>query len=80
MTPISFGSETITELQFQELKAKHMRQLPKEVGIGDILNLAATLTGVPPKVLDEMTANDTLKVVEVVNDFFPNSQETTQEG
>jgi hypothetical protein len=75
--PISFGSETISELNFQDLKAKHMRNLPKEVGINDILNLASTLSGVPPKFIDELSSSDTIRVVELINGFFQNSQKTT---
>lgn len=76
-TPIQFGSETIQELTFQDLKAKHIRHLPKEVGMNEILGIASTLSGLPDKFIDELTCDDTLRVVEVINGFFLNSQGTT---
>jgi hypothetical protein len=73
-TPISHGSEPIHELTFQPLKAKHMRSLSKDINLNEMLNLASTLTGVPPRTIDELSSEDTLRVIEVINGFFPNSQ------
>ena len=75
---IAHGSETVTELVFQTLKAKHIRNIPKDIGMNDILNLASTLTGLPPKVIDELSSEDTIRVVEVINGFFQPSQATTE--
>lgn len=71
IAPISFGLEIISELNFQDLKAKHMRNLPKDVGINDILNLASALplSGIPSKFIDELSSNDTIRVVELINGF-----------
>jgi hypothetical protein len=74
--PINYANELISELEFQELKAKHLRYLPKEIAMNDILGLASTLTGQVPKVIDELSSADTIRVVEVINGFFQNSQET----
>lgn len=79
-TPIEFGSEQVSELAFQELKAKHMRHLPKEVGMNEILKLASTLTGLPDKFIDELSSQDTMRVIEVINGFFQNSQEILNAG
>ena len=73
-TPIHFGSEVITKLSFSPLKAKHMRALPKDIGMNDLLNLASTLSGVPSQFLDELSSSDTIRVMETINRFFQTSQ------
>lgn len=75
-TPISFGSETISELIFQPLKAKHLRKMPNDVNADYLLTLAGTLTGVVPLVIDELCAEDAFRVIEVTSGFFPNSRTT----
>lgn len=74
--PIQFGSETITELEFVKPKAKHLRSLPIEPGISDLLDLAGTISGQPKKVIDELSAEDTFEVLEVLNRFLPSGQKT----
>lgn len=68
--PIRFGSEAIDELEFQKPKAKHFRKLPPEPGTGDLLDLAGTLCGQPPKVIDELSVSDMKRVLEAVAGFL----------
>ena len=68
--PISWGSETISELVFQKPKAKHMRDLPASPTTGDILNLSGKLCGQPPMVIDELSITDMKVVLETVAGFL----------
>jgi len=78
--PINNGSENITELTFQSLKAKHLRKFPTTPGMGDFLGLVSTSTGVVPSVIDELSVEDAMRAIEVISGFFPNSQETMPKG
>ena len=70
-TPIQFGSDTITELRFKELRAKHLRGMPmNNPTFGHALDVAAQLCGQPPAVLDEMSPEDFQEVARIVG-FFP---------
>lgn len=80
MEPIQQGSETIKELEFRKPKAKDLRKLPVNAGTGDILDLAGRLCGQPPSVIDELSIDDTVKVLEVVSDFLPGSQKTGKQA
>jgi hypothetical protein len=69
--PIQNGSELITELVFQPVKAKHIRLLPlANTNMNFHIQLAGTLTGTPPSVMDELSAEDTFQVIEVIENFF----------
>lgn len=69
--PISFGSETITELSLRRPKAKDFRRLPMEPGMGDLLDLAGALARQPKPVMDELGIEDMTSVLEVVGGFMP---------
>jgi len=71
LEPIQFGSETITELEMQKPKAKHWRGMPSSPGMGDLLDLAGRLSGHPPKVMDELSTEDMMRVLEAVGNFLP---------
>lgn len=80
--PIQLGSESITELKFQRLKAKHLRGLPPfvttdegktEFGFDFLLILASRLCAEHSAVIDELEGEDIFEVVGVVGDFFGDS-------
>jgi hypothetical protein len=68
--PIQFGSETIGVLEFQDMKAKHLRKISAKPSMDDLLNLAGVLCGQPPSVIDELGMEDTQAVMELVGGFF----------
>lgn len=68
--PITFGSETISELRVRPPKAKDIRTLPAKPTTGDILNLAGRLCGLTPPQIDEMGMADTSELLEVVGNFM----------
>ncbi|MBU90376.1 hypothetical protein CMO94_02440 [Candidatus Woesearchaeota archaeon] len=64
-TPIVLGSETITELVFEEVKAKHMLEIKQDMSFADILKITASLTNQPLRsVIYNLSAKDTKKAVE----------------
>ena len=64
-TPIKFGSETITELTFDEPRAKHMLEIKENMNFSDILKITAALTNQPLKaVIHNLSVVDAKKAVE----------------
>lgn len=75
--PIKQGSEYISELEFRRPTAKDMRSLNAErKDFGQILDLAGSICGQPPSVIDKLDYEDTLAVIEVVGSFLQPSQPT----
>lgn len=74
--PYKYGQEEITEITLRRPKGKDLRKLPAAMDTGDILNLAAALSGHAPSVIDEMDAEDVVEVIEAVSDFLPGSRPT----
>lgn len=65
--PIKWGNDLIETLIFRDVIAKDLRNLKlNSIQFGDILDLAAKLTGHPPSVIDQLTISDVGKVVEHV--------------
>ena len=62
--PIKFGSQDITELQFREPTGREMSLIKENMTYGDILQIAAKLCGVTPRVMEQLKAKDVRKVVE----------------
>lgn len=80
LEPIEFGSEKIERLEFKPLKAKHLRAISTKAGFGDMLDLAAKLTGLSTDEIDMLGAEDTMRVVEIVGSFFANGQKNTAQS
>jgi hypothetical protein len=74
--PIAFGSEMISELTFREPKARDMRMMPMKATTGDILDLAARLSGQLPSTIGDLCIADFQQVVETVGEFFTDGQTT----
>lgn len=70
--PITFGSDTITELRFRKPKAKDFRGFPAgPPAMDDILTLISRLSGQPTAIIDELGAEDLEEVSAIVGDFMP---------
>jgi hypothetical protein len=65
--PIKWGNEFIETIVFRDVIAKDLRTLKlNAIQFGDILDLAAKLTGHPPSVMDQLSISDAGRVVEQV--------------
>jgi len=75
--PITFGSETITELHLRAPKAKDFVGMPMSGHTGgDILKLAVRLSGQPDAVIGELSVADFMEVADIIGSFFPDGQPT----
>lgn len=74
--PVKQGSEEIFELTIRPPKAKDLRKLPERPATGDLLDLAARITGQPPSVIDELGMADTMALLDIVGDFMEPGQKT----
>jgi hypothetical protein len=68
--PVEFGSEVVKQITLQPIKGKHLRILPTQPTLNDILKLASKLSGVSSAVFDEMSSEDVVKVSEAVGELF----------
>ncbi len=76
-TPIQHGEETIKRLEFYQLRAKHMKDMPvADFKMGDFSKLLSRMCAQPPSVIGELTGKDFMKAVEVAATFLPGSPET----
>lgn len=65
VNPVDFNGE-IKELKLVEPKAKHIRKMPAEPIVDDILKICADLAGQPDSMIDELS----LKDVDNLSTFF----------
>jgi len=68
--PIEFGTETISQITLQPIRGKHLRILPTQPTLNDILKLASKISGVSSAVFDEMCSEDVVRVSEAVGELF----------
>lgn len=76
--PIEYGSRIIGQLTIKPLKGKHLRRLetPESKPIPMAMELVGLLSGEIPEVIDELEADDLMRVVEVVMGFLGGFQGT----
>lgn len=74
--PIQVGSETIHELELNKPKAKHMRGMPLQMGMDDMLTLISRCSAQPPSTIDELSFADMTAVMEAIGNFLPNGRKT----
>lgn len=74
--PVQWGSETVSELTVGALKAKHMRSVPAEPKMGDLLILVGHVTGQPQAFIDELDAADAMALCGLVGGFLSGGQGT----
>lgn len=76
-SPLKFGNEEIATLKLRAPKARDFRSVGNlDKPFAAMLDLAASLAELPVSLLDELSAEDTMKVVEAVSGFLPQSQPT----
>lgn len=79
--PITFGSETITELKFRRPKGKDIRRIRDmgELTGDDNMNLIGQLCGKAPPVIDELDLEDITAIGALVDGFFKSGPKTGEE-
>lgn len=77
VTPVKFGSETITELTIKKPRAKEMRVMPAgKPTMDDMLNLLGKCAAQPTPVIDALEIEDMTAAIEVIGGFLPSSPQT----
>ena len=75
--PIQFGKdEVIKEINLRKPKAKDLRGLKADLGFTDLLDLAVKICDQPRVVIDDLSIEDTQKLMEIVGGFFESGQKT----
>lgn len=72
---IKHGAESVSELEFREPIAKDFRPMPVQPTQGDLLILAGKLCQMPDSVLDQLSAKDHMRVMEIMAVFIGGGQE-----
>lgn len=67
--PIEYGKDVISELEFTEPKAKHMRMMPANPTVSDMLDIIGQLCAQPKSVIDELSLGDLNKATEFFEAF-----------
>jgi hypothetical protein len=68
--PVEFDQQTYHELTIQRPKGKHLKKMPADPGIKDMLALASRCSGIPPMIFDELDGSDVTNVCEAIGDFL----------
>ena len=78
--PLTFGSETIREININEPRAKDLEgiDVPKMTHGGEVRKILSRCSGVPDQVLGDMDLADFIRCMEVVFSFLENTQGTTK--
>lgn len=75
-TPLEWGDEKITRLEFKSLKARHLASMSAKPTFKDFLQLVAQSTNLNISQINELELSDAVRAVEIVSGFFPSGQET----
>ena len=74
--PIEWGSEgLVDQITLKRPKGRHMRNINKDVGMDELLNMASRCSGKPSRFFDEMDGSDCIEVSVAIQDFLDNGQE-----
>lgn len=77
LQPVEFGGDVVHELVFHPLKGSDFFDLPTgSMKLGELTKLASSSTRVPTKVFAEMSPQDFLAVMAVIDVFFAGGRKT----
>lgn len=68
--PITFGSETVKEVVLKSPRGKHLKLLPPNPALKDILMMASKVSGVSSAVFDEMCSTDVIAIAEAMGELL----------
>lgn len=73
--PVKFGDETITQLDFEECRAKHLMDMSlSEMKMSDMFKIASNLSNYPLSVIGELKPKDLSKVLDYVGNELEDFQ------
>ena len=68
-SPFQYGQREVKELLLSEPKAKHIRKMPTNPIMDDILKICGSLAGEPDSLIDELSLKDCNRLAEFVGAF-----------
>lgn len=68
-SPFKYGEREVKELLLDEPRAKHIRQMPSNPKMDDIMNVIAVLAGEPDSLIDELSMGDITRAGEFFGSF-----------
>lgn len=72
--PVEFDQKVFDEITLQRPKGKHLKKMPSEPSMKDLLALASRVSGVPPLVFEELDGVDVTNICEAIGDFLTDGQ------
>ncbi len=72
--PFDFGDRRVEKFTLRAPRAKDMRDLPIDLKIGNLMDLAAKLSGTEKAIFNEMSARDAMHMVGEVSSFLAPGQ------
>ena len=77
--PVEYDGQAISELELKRPKGKHLKNLPDQPKLSDMIVLAAKVSGLPLKVFDEMDGYDLGEVQEILGGFLTRGRATGED-
>jgi hypothetical protein len=74
--PLQLGTEKLERLELQPCEARHLRDMPIEPTLGDLLDLGGRLSLQAGAIVDRFDVADALLLIEVAAGFFEDSRPT----
>lgn len=77
--PFQFGDEHVEELDLNEPKTKHLKELPLQTSswkFSDMITLVSNVSAQPVPKIQELSINDLTGIMEELSPFLGDSQET----
>jgi len=79
-TPVEFDGKVYEELEFPRPKGKHLKSIPGDPCLGDVMKVAMKICNVPNKVFEEMDGYDYSQVGDILNDFLSVCPKTSRKS
>ena len=72
--PVEYDDKTYDTIVLKRPKGKHLKKLPQDPRLEDLLILAVKCSGLPNGVFDNMDGADCITVTEQIGDFLESGQ------
>jgi len=79
-TPVTVNEKVYEDLEFPRPKGKHLKNIPANPKLGDVMEVANRVCNVPPKVFDEMDSYDYAQVGEIIEGFLSKAPKTSKKS
>lgn len=74
--PVTWDGKVVESIELARPKMKQVKRLNGDPTLQDLMNIAASVSGLVPPFFDELDASDGLAIVDIINGFLLSSRET----